>query len=211
MSTKQLQVKLINLKQNARNFVELVMHLKNINYKIVEIFTEPGLSFGIDAEQPIIDTAFGCVYIQLTESLASIVTTVEVMLEMIHNVQSKTLIGKDCFYKIEKAINVFYADEIWPIIDPKIEMVKKMMSDTRKIHPKLRLEYSIAAQKGEGFPATEEFLIEIIKNMLEAKEGSIEKSDIFRWNDGFKVVSADYLSRISTKITILNILCNASV
>jgi hypothetical protein len=207
--SKQLQVKLINLNENASDFVKLVLRIKKIDYVIVKTFTEPGLSFGTDSEQPIIDTVFGCAYVHLSENLLTVATTVEVMLEMIHNVQNKTFIGKTCFTNIEKAINELYAKEIWPIFDPKIELAKKMILDTREIHPKLRLEYSIAAQRVDETLASEEFLIEIIKNMLEDKKESIKKSDIFRWNTGFGVISINYPTRTITKLTILNILCNA--
>jgi hypothetical protein len=206
-NNRVLQVKLLDNKTNfIRAIVELILKNNDIEYEFVNDFTRPGLSVGSEYHQPLCDAIIGCVHIMINKSVLSTFTSMEVILEVAGDTQSKPISKR--FRDIERIMSEIVAQDILPVYQKYIDAVKKLIAFQYAglINHKLLNLYREVTQKEVDSDSVANFLTAIIKDLLEPAEGNIQKSDIYKWNDGFNVIHFDFSIKVIKLYSIINVL-----
>lgn len=202
-----LQVKLLDNKSNfVRAIVELILKTNDIEYEFVMNFTRPGLTVSSEHYQNICDAVIGCVHIMINKSVLNTFASMEIILEIAGNAQNKSIAKR--FKDIERIMSEIVAKDIIPMYKNYIEAIKKLVDfqSAEQTNQKLLNLYQEVVQNKTNTDSTVKFLTDIIKDLLEPAKGNIQKSDIFRWNDGFGVAQFDFHPRIIKLVGVINIL-----
>lgn len=202
-----LQVKLLDNKSNfVRAIVELILKTNDIEYEFVMDFTRPGLTVSSEHYQNICDAVIGCVHIMINKSVLNTFASMEIILEIAANAQNKSIAKR--FKDIERIMSEIVAQDIIPIYKNYVDAIKKLMDfqATEQTNQKLLNLYQEVIQKEAKSDSVVKFLTTIIKDLLEPAEGNIQKSDIYKWNDGSGVAQLDFNPRIIKLVGVINIL-----
>lgn len=206
-----LEVKLAGLdKDYFKKFVDLLFYTKGIKYEFVQKFSRAGLVFGAGELLPISEVLLGCIHIQITEKMDETIRLVQTIIDTSYTAEMQNLQSRKSFLELEKSAENIYKNSVWPLIDEKIELSRKMLRDQRA-NP-LNEELLKVVEKYEkmgGFHSAIRLLDEVITRLLNFDQ-TLKKEDLCRWNNGFVFVP-DLTSDALNRMELINSLCGKGV